>query len=174
MFTIQEFIKNKNYNIENLYIDKFWNLLVKINGFILMIIVRMDGIWYSTKKNYIKILINNFIEINDYRYLNNKELNDFGSVAYTTDPKIDINLKYNSKHIIVTSKCFKKSLMLIKTDKANKVRDYYIELEDIFKDYLKYQNEYQKLLYKEENYGFIWSTIINEKYNNYELNNLHF
>ena len=31
--------------------------------------------------------------------------------------------------------------MLIKTSKAEEIREYYIELEDIFKDYLKYQNK---------------------------------
>ena len=36
-------------------------------------------------------------------------------------------------HIIISPKCFKKSLMMIKTEKANKIRDYYVDLEDICK-----------------------------------------
>ena len=57
----------------------------------------------------------------------------------------EINDHNKTKHLIISPKCFKKTLMLIRTTKSSEIRKYYIELEDIFKDYLKYQTNYQKL-----------------------------
>lgn len=47
--------------------------------------------------------------------------------------------------MIVSTDCFKQSLMLLRTNKAKEIRKYYIELEKIFKFYLQYQAKYQEL-----------------------------
>jgi len=57
------------------------------------------------------------------------------------------NIHNRTKHIIISPKCFKKSLMMLKTKKSEEIRDYYVELEEICKDYIKYQlKEKNKLL----------------------------
>jgi hypothetical protein len=55
MFTIQEFIKNKNYNIENLYIDKFWESISEDKWiYIDDNMLEWMGYGIQPKKNYIK------------------------------------------------------------------------------------------------------------------------
>jgi hypothetical protein len=39
---------------------------------------------------------------------------------------IDINTHNKVKHIIVSPKCFKKSLIMLRTNKSEEIKDYYI------------------------------------------------
>ena len=158
MFTIQEFIKDKNYNIDFLYIDKFWESIINdkwiyIDDDMLKWMGYSDNDIKKGKLSYIKMLENNF-DKNNFKLLNCNEFKIFSKSFMKDLENIEINDHNKVKHLILYPKTFKKSLMLLRTSKANIIRDYYIELEDIFKDYLKYQNEYQKLLYEEEKISY--------------------
>ncbi len=84
------------------------------------------------------------LEINE----NNKEI-----LAYKDKLKYIHN---RTTHIILSPKCFKKSLMLIRTEKANQIRDYYVDIEDLCLEFNKYllQNKDIELQ----------KNIINDKY----------
>ncbi len=52
---------------------------------------------------------------------------------------IGVNGKGTTKHVILTVHCFKKFLMMLNTRKANDVREFYLMLEQLIRDYTKYQ-----------------------------------
>lgn len=154
MQLVYEFIEKNNYNIDFLYIDKFWESISNDNWIYINDII-LEWMGYSKndikkgKLSYTKLLENNFNN-EDYKLLNSNNFKEI-SKSFLKDLKnIQINEHNKVKHLIVSPKCFKKSLMLLKTNKSNEIRDYYIDLEDIFKNYIKYQNNYQKLLYENE------------------------
>ena len=49
----------------------------------------------------------------------------------------NFNQHNRAMHIIVSPDCFKESLMLMNTKRAKQIRKYYIQLEKIFKEYMK-------------------------------------
>ncbi len=55
---------------------------------------------------------------------------------------IGVNGKATTKHVILTVHCFKKFLMMLNTKKANNIREFYLMLEQLIRDYTKYQNLY--------------------------------
>ena len=155
MLSIKEFIKEKNYDIENLYIDKFWdsisnNTWIYINDNMLKWMGYNCEDLRNNKKKYLIIIKDNFKENENYKLLNTNDFKNFYEYSKVLIENNTINEHNKVKHLIICPKSFKKSLMLLKTEKSYLIRDYYIELEDIFKDYLKYQNEYQKLLYEDK------------------------
>ncbi len=60
-------------------------------------------------------------------------------------------LKVHNKtvHLILSPNCFKKSLMMIRTEKANQIRDYYIEIEEICLEFNKFLLQNHKLQLQE-------------------------
>jgi hypothetical protein len=107
---------------------------------------------FHQKQNYIKLLKNNFNENNDFKSLFSKE---FKQILYRSEVHIenDTEIKEHNKikHLILNPKCFKKSLMLLQTERSKQIRQYYIDVEEIFKDYLKYQNKYKENLLEDKN-----------------------
>jgi len=97
----------------------------------------------ASKRRYINILKEKFKEDIDYKLINNKEFHESSKCSLEHLENKEINTHNKTKHLIVSPDCFKYTLMLIRTEKADKVREYYIELEKIFKFYLEYQNQYQ-------------------------------
>ena len=74
--------------------------------------------------------------------INNKEFNLFSKELMSSLENSDIKTHNKTKHIIVSPRCFKKSLMMLRTDKSEQIKDYYLDLEEMFKMYLKYQSDY--------------------------------
>ena len=66
---------------------------------------------------------------------------EFNKILSSSDLHLENNVKINNhnkvKHLILSSDCFKNSLMLLQTLRAIEIIKYYIELEKLFKDYLK-------------------------------------
>jgi hypothetical protein len=155
LLTINEFIVNKNYNMENIYVDRFWGNINK-DTWLYIDEILIDWIGYKKsngKFKYIDIIKKNFELNKDYKLFDYNEItnlfhsplgeNEINKEILQFKDKITDNLHNRTQHIILSPRCFKKSLMIIKTQKANIIRDYYIDLEDIYKDYSKYQNQYQ-------------------------------
>ena len=88
------------------------------------------------KQKYLTIIQDNFKETIDYKTYNYEQINTiFHSPLGVNENNKEI-LEYKDKitnihnrtiHLILSPKCFKKSLMMIRTGKANKIRDYYID-----------------------------------------------
>lgn len=149
MLSINEFIEQKNYNIERLYIDRFYSS-IENDKWIYIDNEMLKWFGYShdrdrdNKKYYIELLKNNFIENDEFKMISSAELNNYIGDVYVAPLTNTINTYKTTKHLILEPECFKKSLMLMRTEKAKEIRNYYIELEKIFKHYLKYQNEYNR------------------------------
>ena len=153
LLTVKELLKIIKYDVNELYIDKFWEN-IKNNKWLYIDNNMIEYIGYSDinsgKKTYIKLLNNNFKEDIDFKYINNKEFTTISMEHLCSIENIDINTHNKVKHIIISPKCFKKSLMMLRTIKSEDIRNYYIELEEIFNFYLQYQNKYQELKYSKE------------------------
>lgn len=134
LMNVNSFVSTFGYNIDNLYIDKFWSSLNN-DSWIIIDYGMLRWIGYShsrdrdNKRKYLQLLEQNFITREQYDTINKD------------DSRIGVfNDAFVRNTIIVRGKTFKKSLMMIRTARAEQVRDYYILLEEILLDYLKYTN----------------------------------
>lgn len=50
-----------------------------------------------------------------------------------------------TKHLIVSPDCFKESLMMMNTTRAKQIRKYYVQVEKVFRQYMKYNDECNKM-----------------------------
>jgi len=152
LLTVTELLEKINYSYNKLYFDKFWGCITDekwlyIDNDMLIWIGYNCNEMKDNKKKYISLLKDNFEEINDYKICNNKEFKENIQGTLESLENIKLNTHNKTRHLIVSTDCFKQSLMLLRTNKAKEIRKYYIELEKIFKLYLDYQNEY-KLQYQ--------------------------
>ena len=166
---INEFITNNGYNINDIYINKFWNS-IRDKSWIYIDDELIDWIGFnniSGKTKYMDIIKKNFKKDNDYKIYNYDEVKDIFhppnreyEINITLDPfkeRILNNLHNRALYIILHPRCFKKSLMMIRTERANDIRDYYVDIEELYFEYNKYQLSFenkelkQKLLLEKEN-----------------------
>jgi MSV199 domain-containing protein/Meiotically Up-regulated Gene 113 (MUG113) protein len=157
LLTVEELLTIVNYAIKKIYFDIFWNNIkddkdIYIDNEMIKYMGYSDVDINASKRCYLNILKENFKENIDYKLINNKEFNESTKCGMTHLENSNLNTHNKVKHLLVTPDCFKLSLMLLRTEKAKEIREYYVELEKIFKFYLEYQNEYQKyqLLLSEE------------------------
>lgn len=134
LMNVNSFVSTFGYNIDKLYIDKFWGS-INNNSWLIIDYDMLKWIGYGStrdrdnKGRYLHLLKQNFIIQEHYDTINKD------------DPRVcDINVALPRNTIIVRGKAFKKSLMMIRTARAEQIRDYYILLEEILLDYLKYTN----------------------------------
>lgn len=159
LLTIKELLNKVNYDLNNIYIDRFWynikddKWLYLDNELILWLEYKEIN---KGKEKLIKLLKLHFLENDDYKILNNNEfdINNFCSPIMGEQNKDEERRGvHNKQYVIVSPDCFKELCMHVGTKKSKEIKKYYIELEKVFKFYLEYQNEYQKLQlgnYKEE------------------------
>ena len=175
LLTIKELLNKVNYNLDNIYIDRFW-YNIKDDKWLYLDDELILWLEYNEirrgKEQIIKLLKKYFIENEDYKILNHTE---FDINYFYADPrparnkdKFDINNccssqtieqnlneekrgVHNKKYITVSPDCFKELCMHVGTKKSKEIKKYYIELEKVFKFYLEYQNEYQKLQLENKN-----------------------
>ena len=147
------------YNqIDNIYIDKFWSSINNKHWiYVDDVLIEWIGFNISTgKAKYLKIIKENFKETYDYKIYDYDDINHiFHSPNQANENNREI-LEFKDKlkeihnrtiHLILSPKCFKKSLMMIRTEKANSIRDYYIDIEEICLEFNKYllNNKNQEL-----------------------------
>ncbi len=151
LLTVKELLKTINYNIDNLYIDRFWDS-IKDDKWIYLDNELILWLEYKDmkigKEKIIKFLKRNFIEHENYKILNNDEF-DINNFCFTGAEKQNYEEEkrgaHNKQYIITSPDCFKELCMHVGTQKSKEIKKYYIELERVFKFYLEYQNEYRKL-----------------------------
>ena len=156
LLTVKELLNKLNYNYNELYVDKFWDNIendkwIYIDNEMLLWIGYSDNEIKFGKQNYIKILSGNFEENIDYKLMYSKEFNEISKCLLDHLESTASNSHNKTKHLVVTSDCFKQSLMMLRTEKSKEIKKYYIELEKIFKFYLQYQAKYQELKNTETN-----------------------
>ncbi len=148
--TFAEFIDKHSYDISSVYVDKFWENISN-KKWIYVDDQLIDWIGYqfnrSGKAKYINILKDNFNNGSDYKTYNYDQItNVFNSEDRDENDKEILEFKpvltdihNRTTHLIISPRCFKKSLMMIKTERANQIRDYYVDLEEIYLNYMQYQ-----------------------------------
>lgn len=182
MFTIQEFISETKYNIDNFIIDKFWNNMSNdMDIYIDDSIIRWMGYTGQIRiaKQKFNKLLENFTENNEYQILNNEEYENFSCILKDTRnniyPKVDRSHgKNNTKHILLKPDTFREIMMMLRTKKANDIRKYYLSLEKLIKLYSKYQTTYKETIINkqiEESKQKHKEELAQEKKKNMELTN---
>ena len=156
LLSVKELLNKLEYNYNELYVDKFWDNIendkwIYIDNEMLLWIGYSDNEIKFGKQNYIKILSGNFEENIDYKLMYSKEFNEISKCLLDHLESTASNSHNKTKHLVVTSDCFKQSLMMLRTEKSKEIKKYYIELEKIFKFYLQYQAKYQELKNTETN-----------------------
>ena len=151
LLTVEELLDEVQYPLNKIYFDKLFYHIendkwIYINEEMLKWMGFNNIDKRDNKKHYINLLKENFIDNNEYNILNSIKFKEFLCGNNFHIENNNINLHNKTKHLIISPDCFKQSLMLLKTKKSKEIRNYYIELEKIFKFYLKYQTEYQKYL----------------------------
>ncbi len=136
---VQSFVETFHYDIEKLYIDKFWNNIERdqwiIADYAMLRWMGYDCVRDIDNKMTYKNLLqkNGFIKGQDYDMISGKISEDDRLCAYSLTNN---SLKKNT--IIITADTFKMSLMLIQSQRAKTIRRYFVTLEKIFKDYITY------------------------------------
>ena len=166
---LNNYITQYYSQIDNIYIDKFWSS-INNKDWIYVDDLLIEWIGYKKdscgKQKYTNIIKDNFKEKIDYKIYNYDEITKIfhSSLEINENNKEILIFKDKLKeihnrtlHLILSPKCFKKSLMMIRTEKANTIRDYYVDIEEICLEFNKYllENNKKKLEEKE--------TIINEQ-----------
>lgn len=116
---ITDFLTEIGYNIDKIYIDKFWDS-IESNKWLYIDNNMLAWMGYNctdikdNKKTYIKLLHENFNEDIDYKLINNKEFKENSLGTLVSLENNDINMHNKTKHLIVSPRCFKKSLNDVK------------------------------------------------------------
>ena len=159
---LTNYINTYHNQLDNIYVDKFWS---SINNkqwiYTDDVLIEWIGFNISTgKAKYLKLIKENFKEIEDYKTYDYEEINKiFHSPlgAYENNKEI---LEFKDKlkevhnrtiHLILSPKCFKKSLMMIRTEKANSIRDYYVDIEEVCLEFNKFLLEESKMSLETKN-----------------------
>ncbi len=117
LILLNQFITNNNYNINKLYVDRFWGNIDK-NIWIYIDENLINWIGYNNingKQKYIDIIKKNFEENIDYKIYNYNEINEiFHSPQGVNEinkeilqfkDKITNNLHNRTQHIILSPRC---------------------------------------------------------------------
>jgi len=139
LLSITELLYIINYDLNKMYIDKFWSY-IEHEECIYLDDELIQWLGYNEINNndqLIKIIKGEFEIFEDYKILNHDEY----------------------EYIYLSIDCFKNICMLVGTNKAKDIYKYFIEVEKIYKFYLKYTAEYK-------NYELEKSKLIKNKYIN--------
>lgn len=169
ILSVKDILIKLNYPFNDLFLDKFWinikdDIWIYIDDNMLKYIGYNRSEYKKNKQDYLNILTDNFEKNIDFKLLFSKDFEEFSKCQKLALRNAVINEHNKVKHLIVSPDCFKQSLMILKTKKSKEIKRYYIELEKVFKFYLEYQNEYQKLQLENKNQELEEKeTIINEQ-----------
>jgi phage anti-repressor protein len=162
MLTIYDFIKYTNYPIDNF----FDNLNEEMPIYITKELIEWCGYSGSAEKQKQSFskLLSNFEEGKDYWIYSNKEYEEYYNPIYsqgyiensdnldTSNRKIckykyphpdEFVGKNKTKHLVLTTDCFKMIMMMLTTPKAHTIRLYFLGTDKLVKIYVKYQLCYQ-------------------------------
>ncbi len=165
MLTVSDFIKAVDYPIDAFALDRFWATMH--NGRLIYV---DDGLirWMGYANTTVARRRNDFMNLikgSDYKYMDNAEYDAFCKQALTILPNgasssgtletvITVHSIYppkptgigvgTTKHLLLSPVCLKKAMMRVDTCKGDAVRDYYIALEDLFQQYVRYQTEFSQ------------------------------
>ena len=152
LLTVKELLIIIGYNIDNIYLDKFWDSIEDDSKMIYLDDESILWMGYDdirrAKDSICKILKRHFVNNEDFKIMNHNEYKDakfIDAVSASINKEEEKRGIHNKQYIMLYTDCFKEICMYIGTSKSKEIKKYYIELEKIFKFYLEYQNQYQQL-----------------------------
>lgn len=154
---LTNYINTYHSQLDNIYVDKFWGS-INNKQWIYADDILIEWIGYKKescgKQKYINLIKDNFKKGIDYKTYNYEEINKVFHLSLGINENDKEILAFKDKlkevhnrtiHLILSPKCFKKSLMMIRTEKANSIRDYYVDIEEICLEFNKFLLEESKM-----------------------------
>jgi hypothetical protein len=149
--SVVDFIHETSYPIDTFMIDRFWNT---INDEQLIYVDDELIKWMGYANEEVRMRKRDFMyllkgssEGSDYFHYSNDEYKEFFVcvMAHTNIyPLPGEGRGYSSaKHLLLSPDALRSTMMRVNTSRGNQVRQYYIDLEKLFKNYVKYQSEYK-------------------------------
>lgn len=132
LLSIQQFLCRFGYDMDQLYIDKFWTS-IETNSWIVVDYAMLRWMGYTngqsrnSRQAYLSILARYFSAGDEFEYVSSRDAR-VRAVADTSEKNV----------IVLRARIFKESLMLLNSPRSKQIRRYYIRLEDIWSDYRLY------------------------------------
>jgi phage anti-repressor protein len=156
--SVVDFIHETAYPIDTFMIDRFWNTinddqLIYVDDELIKWMGYANIESWKRKQDFIKLLKESS-EGKDYHHYSNDEYKEFLSyaIAYSNIYPLPGEGKglVNAKHLLLSPDTLRSTMMRVSTSRGDQVRKYYINLEKLFKTYVKYQAEYEKIKTQKE------------------------
>ncbi len=148
LLSVKSFIRVTNYNIDQLYVDVFWNSL-KEKSWIYLSPELIDMIGFqgvaSNRMSHCLRLLEKISKLGiEYKLVpSTHEIVCLPEKEGNNSEVKSSRGGHNKKYYILSSRCFKKLLIKANTKYSDKIHDYYLNLEELFFDYTDYQNKYR-------------------------------
>jgi hypothetical protein len=152
MLTVVDFIHETAYPIDTFMIDRFWNTinddqLIYVDDELIKWMGYANSEPRIRKQDFMKLLKESSEGI-DYHHYSNDKYKEFltYAIAYVNiyPPACEGHNAVKTKHLLLSTDALKSTLMKVSTSRGSQVRKYYLDLERLFKTYVKYQSEYEK------------------------------
>ncbi len=152
------FLSDSGLTFDKIYVDKFYHSICD-KKWILVDLEVLKWIGYESlnkeyknKQKYLDMVSSHFDKEKDFKLLSSAEFNNLDIETINIIFKTDISTNGNkTQYLIISPRCFKESLLMLKTDKASDIRKYYLDLEEYFNKYVEYTTNVTIAKLKEEN-----------------------
>ena len=150
MLSIQDFIRRTGFKIDALFVDEQWSMMNTQKADELKVLTPP----MMQRLNFAKIslLIRKLSTLFPSETESTEYIGDGCNVVITTTLQAPIGARRNTgarryhKEIRMTKNAYKELIMESQTESARRVRKYYICLEDLFTQYLLYQQAHEMVL----------------------------
>lgn len=150
MMTIERFIEKSGFPIDDFMVGNFFkNLDKKLPIYITNELIEWCGFGatkFDDKKLAFNRLLKRFVLDKDYWVYKNKAYSEFYKLQSATNianahypNPTSFDGKNRTNHIIITSICFEKILLILDTPKSDTIREHYIQMKNLTISYIKYQ-----------------------------------
>jgi phage anti-repressor protein len=158
--TFKEFVSFNNIDLDNIMVDKiFHNIRNDIPIYMdepMIEYFGYSGLMIHKRESIKKLIENNFIEYQNklWHSYKNKEYIEFCEKTekslVLSPPAPTGRGTSTTKHLLVMPKLFKAMLMLCQTERGNRIRNYFLDMEEVMILYIKYQCKFEKLEFETE------------------------
>lgn len=154
LLSVQAFVKKTGFNIDALFIDEQWQMMnnerLDVLKELTTTMIKQIGFRAEDKNTLIKKLQNMYPSSDGKREYQGDGFNVVVEKCPVTGSKTHGGKRYE-KRIMMTKHAYKKLIMTVNTSNADRVRESYICLEELFIHYLLYQKTFQEVRLNRQN-----------------------
>jgi hypothetical protein len=142
--SIQEFIEVSGFKIDAIMLNYFWQVMTKRRGVLLHTTV-LEFLGYEGEEKYQRQNFTRYLKRQEYKFeeLSTdercKEYDDIVQEQATMKPA-DLAKR---KWLIMDSRDFKRAIMGLRTKRADAIKDYYFNLEELLQLYVDYDKRFE-------------------------------